>query len=95
MTDDPRQSAAVASDDSITKAITFATPARAWVIVTAMIVAKHETDLDKSLWRNHTAATERYLHFLAGAAAGLDFALDDVELAAAGGIDYRDIDIVA
>ncbi|WP_433622105.1 hypothetical protein [Nocardia sp. CA-120079] len=81
--------------EALIKAITSATPARAWVIVTAMIVAKHETDLDKSLWRNHTAATERYLHFLAEAAAGLDFALDDVELAAAGDIDYRDIDIAA
>ncbi|MEV5835570.1 hypothetical protein [Nocardia sp. NPDC052112] len=81
--------------EALIKAITSATPARAWVIVTAMIVAKHETELDKSLWRNHTAATERYLHFLAEAAAGLDFALDDVELAAAGDIDYRDIDIAA
>lgn len=53
------------------------------VIVTAMIAAKHETVLGKSLWRNHTAATERYLLFLAEAAAGLDFALVDVEPAAA------------
>ncbi|WP_406238418.1 hypothetical protein [Nocardia sp. NBC_01009] len=81
--------------EALLEAIEAATPARAWVIVTAMIVAKHETVLGKSLWRNHTAATERYLHFLAEAAAGLDFALVDVELAAAGDIDYLDIDLAA
>lgn len=83
------------SKDALVKAIHAATPARAWVIVTAMIVAKHENVLDKSLWRNHTDSTERYLHFLAEAAAGLDFALVDVELAAAGDIDYLDIDMAA
>ncbi|WP_327097143.1 hypothetical protein OIE68_46030 [Nocardia vinacea] len=81
--------------EALLEAIEAATPARAWVIVTAMIVAQHETVLGKSLWRNHTAATERYLHFLAEAAAGLDFALVDVELAAAGDIGYHDIDIAA
>ncbi|WP_433664736.1 hypothetical protein ACQPW1_22850 [Nocardia sp. CA-128927] len=81
--------------DALIKAIRAATPARAWVIVTAMIVARHENSLDKSLWRNHTADTERYLHFLAEAAAGLDYTLSDVEQAAAGDIDYRDIDLAA
>lgn len=81
--------------DALIKSIRAATPARAWVIVTAMIVARHENSLDKSLWRNHTAETERYLHFLAEAAAGLDYTLSDVEQAAAGDIDYRDIDIAA
>ncbi|MFE9575359.1 ParB N-terminal domain-containing protein [Nocardia sp. NPDC006044] len=81
--------------DALIKAIRAATPARAWVIVTAMIIAKHENGLDKSLWRNHTADTERYLHFLAEAAAGLDYTLSDVEQAAAGDIDYRDIDLAA
>ncbi|WP_406230133.1 hypothetical protein [Nocardia sp. NBC_01009] len=80
--------------EALPEAIEAATPARAWVIVTAMIVAKHETFVGKSLWRNHTAATERCLHFLAEA-AGRDFALVDVELAAAGNIDYLDIDLAA
>ncbi|MFI6041918.1 hypothetical protein ACIA8C_09805 [Nocardia sp. NPDC051321] len=81
--------------DALIKAIRAATPARAWVIVTAMIVARHENSLDKSLWRNHTPDTERYLHFLAEAAAGLDYTLSDVEQAAAGDIDYREIDLAA
>ncbi|MEV2225436.1 hypothetical protein AB0E01_37010 [Nocardia vinacea] len=81
--------------ETLVKAIKAATPARAWVIVTAMIIAKHETVIDKSLWRTNSDATQRYLHFLAEAAAGIDFTLTDVEQAATGDIDYHDIDIAA
>ncbi|WP_063046189.1 hypothetical protein [Nocardia pseudovaccinii] len=80
---------------ALVNAIKAATPARAWVIVTALIIAKHETGLDKTLWRTNSEATQRYLHFLAEAAATLDFTLTDVEQAAAGDLDYHDIDIAA
>ncbi|MFE9322643.1 hypothetical protein ACIHDR_23705 [Nocardia sp. NPDC052278] len=59
-----------------------------------VIIAKHETGFDKSLWRTTSEAAQRYLHFLTEA-AGLDFTLSDVEQAAAGDIDYHDIDIAA
>ncbi|MFI9504202.1 hypothetical protein [Nocardia sp. NPDC052566] len=83
------------SRDALVKAIRAASPARAWLIVTVMVMTGHEAVLGKNLWREHTAATERYLHFLAEVTASLDFALTDVELAAAGDIDYRDIDLTA
>ncbi|WP_280465835.1 hypothetical protein [Nocardia brasiliensis] len=82
--------------DALLKAIEAATPGRAWMIATAMIAAQHETDLGKTLWRDHTTATGRYLHFLdAATPADFDYTLDDVERAAAGDIDYHDIDLAA
>jgi ParB family chromosome partitioning protein len=59
-----------------------------------MVLATHEATLDKSLWRTCSEATSRYLHLLADiAGAGDGFALVEVEQAAAGDIDYRDIPI--
>ncbi|MFI9410123.1 ParB/RepB/Spo0J family partition protein [Nocardia gamkensis] len=85
------------STQQLVAAIHAATPSRAWMIVLAMQVAAAEAPIGKSVWRDSSAATKRYLHFLADAVAGteLDFALVDVEQAAAGDIDYRDIDLAS
>ncbi|WP_169811147.1 ParB/RepB/Spo0J family partition protein [Nocardia amamiensis] len=85
------------STQQLVAAIHAATPSRAWMIVLAMQVAAAEAPIGKSFWRDSSAATKRYLHFLAEAAAGteLDFALLDVEQAAAGDIDYHDIDLAS
>ncbi|MBF6320060.1 hypothetical protein IU453_25255 [Nocardia cyriacigeorgica] len=63
------------------------------MIALAMVIAAHETPLGKSLWHDHPATTPAYLHLLAGAGAGGDYTLDEVEQAAAGDIDDHDIDI--
>lgn len=87
------------ADDLIAKA-TAATPGRAWVFVFGLVLAAHEARLDKDSWRRPNGAAARYLHFLAEAARKLaktngseEFRLVDVELATAGDIDYRDIDL--
>ncbi|GGN78364.1 hypothetical protein [Nocardia rhizosphaerihabitans] len=87
------------ADDLIAKA-TAATPGRAWVLVFGLVLAAHEARLDKDSWRRPNGAAARYLHFLAEAARKLaktngseEFRLVDVELATAGDIDYRDIDL--
>ncbi|WP_327097383.1 hypothetical protein OIE68_00415 [Nocardia vinacea] len=85
-------------DDSIealVTAISSASPNRAWTIVLAMQLASAELEIGKSLWRDALPATQRYLRFLDEATADpdLDFALVDVEQAAAKLIDYHDIDI--
>ncbi|MFC8532067.1 ParB/RepB/Spo0J family partition protein [Nocardia sp. NPDC057227] len=72
---------------------------RTWVIVLAMVLATREAPIDKSFWRVRSAAMTRYLHLLAELADGLpadssiEFALTDVDRAAAGDVDYREIDI--
>lgn len=82
-------------------AIAAAPANRVWVIVLAMVLAIHEAPIDKSFWRERSTKTTRYLHLLAELADGLpasspiEFALSEVDLAAAGDIDYRDIDIDA
>ncbi|WP_109527428.1 MULTISPECIES: ParB/RepB/Spo0J family partition protein [Nocardia] len=88
------------STEALVAAIGAASPNRAWKIVLAMQVAIAELAIGKSLWRDARGSTQRYLRFLAEAAADLnartadnDFALVDVEQAAARLIDYRDIDI--
>ncbi|MBF6339807.1 ParB/RepB/Spo0J family partition protein [Nocardia abscessus] len=85
------------STQQLVAAIHAATPSQAWMIVLAMQIAAAEAPIGKSFWRDSSAATKRYLHFLAEAAAGteLDFALVDVEQAAAGDIDYHDIDLAS
>ncbi|MCC3328310.1 ParB/RepB/Spo0J family partition protein [Nocardia abscessus] len=85
------------STQQLVDAIHAATPSRAWMIVLAMQIAAAEAPIGKSFWRDSSAATKRYLHFLAEATAGteLDFALLDVEQAAAGDIDYHDIDLAS
>ncbi|WP_169332756.1 ParB/RepB/Spo0J family partition protein [Nocardia araoensis] len=85
------------STQQLVAAIQAASPSRAWMIVLAMQVAAAEVPIGKSFWRDSSAATKRYLHFLADATAGteLDFALVDVEQAAAGDIDYHDIDLAS
>ncbi|MFE9324047.1 hypothetical protein ACIHDR_41570 [Nocardia sp. NPDC052278] len=82
-----------ATTQALVTAIGNASPNRAWMIVLAMQVAAAELEIGKSLWRDALPATQRYLRFLAEAATGPDFALVDVEQAAAKLIDYHDIDI--
>ncbi|WP_109529288.1 MULTISPECIES: ParB/RepB/Spo0J family partition protein [Nocardia] len=89
-----------ASTESLVAAIRAASPNRAWKIVLAMQVAIAELKIGKSLWRDGGESTGRYLRFLSEAATELnartgdtDFALVEVEQAAAKLIDYRDIDI--
>ncbi|MGW4369167.1 ParB/RepB/Spo0J family partition protein [Nocardia takedensis] len=86
--------------DPLLAAIEAATPNRAWKIVLAMQIAHAELPLGKSLWRDANAEASRYLRFLADAAAELgqrtgrvDYALSEVEQAAAGLLDYEAIDI--
>src|SRR5690606_38653890 len=85
------------SRDQLRAAITDAPVNRVWVIVLAMVLAIHEAPLDKSFWRDRSNTTTSYLHLLATLAtdSGADLALADVEQAAAGDIDYHDIDIAA
>lgn len=89
-----------ASSEALVVAIRAASPNRAWKIVLAMQVAIAELKIGKSLWRDGGESTGRYLRFLSEAATELtirtgdtDFALVEVEQAAAGLIDYRDINI--
>ncbi|WP_068056237.1 ParB/RepB/Spo0J family partition protein [Nocardia xishanensis] len=81
------------SADKLLEAIQAASPNRAWMIVLAMQLATHELDVDKSFWRIGEGSTRRYMRFLGQVGATRDFALCDVEQAAAGEIDYHDIDI--
>ncbi|WP_280504051.1 ParB/RepB/Spo0J family partition protein [Nocardia farcinica] len=85
------------SRQDLQAAITDAPVNRVWVIVLAMVLATHEAPIDKSFWRAGSSATPGYLHLLAELAtdAGSDFALVDVEQAAAGEIYYHDIDLAA
>ncbi|WP_063065710.1 ParB/RepB/Spo0J family partition protein [Nocardia violaceofusca] len=82
------------STEELVKVIRSASANRAWVLALGMVLANREVTLDKSLWRTRSESTTRYLHLLADIAAGDDdFALVDVEQAAAGDIDYHDIPI--
>ncbi|MBY8864040.1 ParB N-terminal domain-containing protein [Nocardia sp. CA2R105] len=76
------------------------TPQRAQVITLALVLAAFESQIDKSFWRTSYGRHPRYLMFLADVAPQLPTAddqepwtLTDVERAAAGLIDYRDIDL--
>ncbi|MET8779076.1 hypothetical protein ABZV58_29080 [Nocardia sp. NPDC004654] len=81
------------STDKLLEAIHAASPNRAWMIVLAIGLASYELDVDKSFWRVGKGTTRRYMRFLGHVGATRDFALCDVEQAAAGEIDYHDIDI--
>ncbi|SUA47311.1 ParB/RepB/Spo0J family partition protein [Nocardia africana] len=82
------------STEELVKVIGSAPVNRTWVLALGMVLATHEATLDKSLWRTRSQATTRYLHLLADIAGpDDDFALVEVEQAAAGDIDYRDIPI--
>lgn len=82
------------STEEVVKVITSASVNRAWMLALGMVLANREVTLDKSLWRTRSESTTRYLHLLADiATADDDFALVDVEQAAAGDIDYHDIPI--
>ncbi|WP_067859803.1 ParB/RepB/Spo0J family partition protein [Nocardia shimofusensis] len=85
------------SRQELQTAITESPVNRVWVIVLAMVLATYEAPIDKSFWRARSSATTDYLHLLAELAAdsGSDFALVDVEHAAAGDIDHHDIDLAA
>lgn len=89
----------------LTDTAASAVAGRAWVITLGLVLAAHESTLDKDCWRTHAwqgNTVSGYLHFLAavgehlaGRGRGSDqteqFRLVDVELAAAGDIDYRTI----
>jgi len=75
---------------------------RAQVIVLGLVLAAFESMIDKSFWRTPYGRHPRYLKFLAETARQIaernkdeneDFTLSEVEQAAAGLIDYRDIDL--
>ncbi|MGF6886718.1 ParB family chromosome partitioning protein [Nocardia sp. GAS34] len=69
-----------------------ATPQRAQIITLGLVLAAYESRAEKTLWRS-PGRLPRYLAFLAEVGAPLGFELVDVEQAAAGLIDYHDIDI--
>ncbi|MGW5106121.1 ParB/RepB/Spo0J family partition protein [Nocardia sp. NPDC004123] len=73
--------------------IQSATASRAWVIVLAMVLGAFESRAGKDSWRYNDQGLQRYLRFLATVGEPLDFELVDVEQAAAGLIDFHDIDI--
>lgn len=73
--------------------IQSATAGRAWVIVLAMVLGAFESRTGKDAWRFSDRGVHRYLRFLADVGAGMDFELVDVEQAAAGLLDYHDIDL--
>lgn len=82
------------STEELVKVIGSTSVNRAWVLALGMVLATREATLDKSLWRTRSETTSRYLHLLADIAGpDDDFALVEVEQAAAGDIDYRDIPI--
>ncbi|WP_280347242.1 ParB/RepB/Spo0J family partition protein [Nocardia neocaledoniensis] len=90
---------------NLTDTATSAVAGRAWVITLGLVLAAHESTLDKDCWRTHAwqgNAVSGYLHFLAAVGEHLagrgrasdrneQFRLVDVELAAAGDLDYRTI----
>ncbi|WP_063014123.1 ParB/RepB/Spo0J family partition protein [Nocardia kruczakiae] len=82
------------STEELVKVIGAASTNQAWVLALGTVLANQEVTLDKSLWRTRSETTSRYLHLLADIATpDDDFALVDVEQAAAGDIDYHDIPI--
>ncbi|MFE3230099.1 ParB/RepB/Spo0J family partition protein [Nocardia sp. NPDC059228] len=73
--------------------IQSATASRAWVIVLGMVLGAFESRAGKDFWRYSDRGLQRYLRFLATVGQQLEFELVDVELAAAGLIDFHDIDL--
>ncbi|MET8430598.1 ParB/Srx family N-terminal domain-containing protein [Nocardia sp. NPDC004860] len=73
--------------------IQSATASRAWVIVLAMVLGAFESRAGKDSWRYNDRGLQRYLRFLATVGQQLEFELVDVEQAAAGLIDFHDIDL--
>ncbi|MEU1204636.1 ParB N-terminal domain-containing protein [Nocardia sp. NPDC005825] len=73
--------------------IQSATAGRAWVIVLGMVLGAFESRAGKDSWRYNDRGLQRYLRFLATVGEQLEFELVDVEQAAAGLIDFHDIDI--
>lgn len=79
--------------DELVSSIQSATASRAWVIVLGMVLGAFESRAGKDSWRDNDCGVQRYLTFLAAVGAQLEFELVDVEQAAAGLIDYHDIDL--
>ncbi|MFE3757908.1 ParB/RepB/Spo0J family partition protein [Nocardia tengchongensis] len=79
--------------DELVASIESAAAGRAWVIVLAMVLGAFESRTGKDSWRYNDRGVQRYLKFLAAVGEQLEFALVDVEQAAAGLIDYHDIDL--
>ncbi|MCU1645437.1 MAG: putative Chromosome partitioning protein [Nocardia sp.] len=75
--------------------IQSATASRSWVIVLGMVLGAFESRAGKDSWRYNDRGLQRYLRFLAAVGEQLEFELVDVEQAAAGLIDFHDIDIDA
>ncbi|MFE3795746.1 ParB/RepB/Spo0J family partition protein [Nocardia tengchongensis] len=79
--------------DELVSSIQSATASRAWVVVLAMVLGAFESRAGKDSWRYNDRGVQRYLKFLATVGQQLEFELVDVEQAAAGLIDYHDIDL--
>ncbi|MEV6099434.1 ParB N-terminal domain-containing protein [Nocardia sp. NPDC051981] len=79
--------------DELVSSIQSATASRAWVIVLAMVLGAFESRAGKDSWRYNDRGLQRYLKFLSTVGEQLEFELVDVEQAAAGLIDYHDIDL--
>ncbi|MFE3001391.1 ParB/RepB/Spo0J family partition protein [Nocardia sp. NPDC059246] len=75
--------------------IQSATASRAWVIVLAMVLGAFESRTGKDAWRFRDRGIQRYLRFLAAVGEAMEFELVDVEQAAAGLVDFHDIEIDA
>ncbi|MFF2396351.1 ParB N-terminal domain-containing protein [Nocardia sp. NPDC058114] len=83
----------VTSTGELTEKIAAAATGRAWVIVLALVLGAHESQIEKDSWRRPPSGAARYLTFLAELGARKGFALVDVERAITGEVDYNDIDL--
>lgn len=75
---------------------TGGTTTDAWRFVLGLVLAAHESELDKDSWRQHAwlrTSASRYLHYLAEVGEAKGFTLVDVELATAGDLDPDTIDL--
>ncbi|WP_249643733.1 ParB/RepB/Spo0J family partition protein [Nocardia sputi] len=75
--------------DTLSEMLVTAKPARCQVITLALVLGAHEQRVEKDCWRWTVSGTRRYLAFL----RDLGHSLTPVELAAAGELDYHDIDL--
>ncbi|MEV4158309.1 hypothetical protein AB0J48_35330, partial [Nocardia salmonicida] len=83
----------VTSTSELTEKIGRAAAGRAWVIVLALVLGAHESQIEKDSWRRAPTGAARYLNFVAEIGTRKGFALVDVERAITGEIDYNSIDL--
>ncbi|MFD4462599.1 hypothetical protein [Nocardia sp. NPDC058480] len=63
------------------------------VIMLALVLGAHESQIEKNSWRSAPSEGARYLNFLAELGATKDFALVDVERAITGEIDDNNVNL--